>query len=74
MKTLEFPYKPLNRIAKKAGVKRISDSGIKALRNAVLEEAEEKAREIVMLAKHAGRKTVMRKDVVFVTERKNPPI
>jgi len=73
MKTLEFPYKPFGRIAKKAGARRISESGLRALRNIVLEEAEERAREIVMLARHAGRKTVMKEDVVFVTGRK-PPI
>ena len=72
MKTLEFPYKPLGRIAKKAGVERISASGIRTLRNIVLEEAENKAREIVMRVRHTGRKTVMKEDVLFVTKRTHP--
>ncbi|MEM5812151.1 MAG: NFYB/HAP3 family transcription factor subunit [Candidatus Aenigmatarchaeota archaeon] len=66
MKTKEFPYTPIGRIAKKSGVKRISDSALKAIREIILEEAEEKAREIVKIAEHSGRKTVLRRDVQFV--------
>jgi histone H3/H4 len=70
MRKKEFPYTPLGRISKKAGARRISDSALKAMRSMLLEEAEEKAREIATVAEHSGRKTVMRKDVLFVLKRK----
>ncbi|MCJ7816898.1 MAG: NFYB/HAP3 family transcription factor subunit [Candidatus Aenigmarchaeota archaeon] len=70
MRKKEFPYTPLGRIAKKSGAKRISDSALKAMRNMVLEEAEEKARDIVTVAEHSGRKTVLRRDVTFVLKKK----
>lgn len=71
MKTKEFPVKPFLRIAKKSGIKRISKSALKTLRNLVLEEAEEIAEEIVKITKYTGRKTVMKKDIEFVLQRKN---
>lgn len=40
------------------------------MRNMVLEEAEEKARDIVTVAEHSGRKTVLRRDVTFVLKKK----
>lgn len=73
MRKKEFPYTPLGRIAKKAGAKRISDSALIAIRNMLLEEAEDKAREIVTVAEHSGRKTVLRRDVTFVLKRKESP-
>ena len=69
MRTKEFPYTPLGRIAKKSGARRISDSALKAIRDMLLEEAEDKAREIATVAEHSGRKTVMRKDVQFVLKK-----
>ena len=68
MRSKEFPHAPLERIAKKASGKRISKPAIKALRNYLLENAEYKAKEAADLAKHAGRKTVMKNDVSFVTK------
>ncbi len=70
MRKKEFPYTPLGRIAKKSGTKRISDSALKAMKNMLMEEAEDKAKEIVTVAEHAGRKTVLRRDVQFVLKRK----
>ncbi len=69
MRSKEFPHAPLERIAKKASNKRISKPAVKALRNFVLENAEDKGKEIATLAKHAGRRTVMKSDVVFVTKK-----
>jgi len=69
MRSKEFPHAPLERIAKKTSKKRISKPAVKALRNYVLENAEEKAKEIMELARHAGRKTIMKNDVVFVTKK-----
>jgi len=70
MRKKEFPYTPLGRIAKKSGAKRVSDPALKAMKAMLLEEAEEKAREIVTVAEHSGRKTVLRRDVQFVLKRK----
>ncbi len=69
MRSKEFPHTPLERIAKKASNKRISKLAVKALRNFILENAEDKGREIAALARHAGRRTVMKSDVVFVTKK-----
>jgi histone H3/H4 len=69
MRSKEFPHAPLERIAKKASNKRISKPAVKALRNFVLENAEGKGKEIADLARHAGRRTVMKNDVVFVTKK-----
>lgn len=69
MRSKEFPYTPLERIAKKASKKRISKTAVKALRNFILENAEDKGKEIADLARHAGRRTVMKSDVVFVTKK-----
>jgi len=70
MRKKEFPYTPLGRIAKKYGARRISDSALRAMRSMLLEEAEEKARDIATVAEHSGRKTVLRRDVQFVLKRK----
>ena len=72
MKTKEFPYKPVGRVARKEAGLRMTDSAVKALRNAVLERAEDKAADIVSITRHAGRKTVMKGDVVFATKRETP--
>ena len=69
MRTKEFPSKPLERIARKASGKRLSRHAARALRTLVLERSEEKAREIVELSRHAGRKTLLRRDVEFVSKR-----
>jgi len=71
MRKKEFPYTPLGRIAKKSGAKRVSDSALMAMRAMLLEEAEEKARDIVTVVEHSGRKTVLRRDVQFVVKKKS---
>jgi histone H3/H4 len=70
MRKKEFPYTPLGRIAKKSGAKRVSDSALKAMRSMLLEEAEDKARDVVTVAEHSGRKTVLRRDVQFVLKKR----
>ena len=74
MRTKQFPYTPFGRISKAAGAKRISDSALKAIKDMVLEEADEKARQIATIAEHSGRKTVLRKDVLFVLKKKSEKI
>jgi histone H3/H4 len=74
MRTKAFPYTPFGRISKAAGAKRISDSALKVMKDMVLEEADEKSRHIATIAEHSGRKTVMRKDVLFAVKRKTTSI
>lgn len=73
MRSKEFPSAPLERIAREASGKRISKGATKTLRQLVLDRADTKAREIVEITRHAGRKTVMKEDVEFAS-RRNPPI
>ena len=61
-----FPLAPLERIAKKAGAERVSTSAAKAIREAVLDEAEKTALDAVQVARHAGRVTVKAKDIKIV--------
>lgn len=51
------------RIARKAGVKRISKNALEELREIIDEEATELAAKAVQISKHAERNTVMDKDV-----------
>ncbi len=62
----EFPIKPIERIAKNAGAKRISKTALKTLRSIMLDYAEDLAKDIVAVSKHAERNTVLRKDVLLV--------
>jgi len=67
--TREFPLTPLERIAKKAGAKRVSVSALKEMREAVLEFADKIAVDAVAVARHAGRVTVKGKDIKLVYRR-----
>jgi len=64
--TRVFPLTPLERIAKKAGAKRVSISAMKELREAILEYADKIALDAVAVARHAGRVTVKGKDIKLV--------
>jgi len=66
----EFPLSPMERIAKKAGAKRVSVEAAKALREIMLEYAYKVATDAVIVAKHAGRVTVKGKDVKLVASRR----
>lgn len=61
--SMEFTKEPLRKIFKKIGAKRVSDKAAESL-SIVLEK---KTKELLVhsekLAKHAGRRTVMRRDV-----------
>ena len=72
MRSTEFPTAPLERVAKQASRKRISKEGVRIIRNYILDDAHERAREVSEIARHAGRKTVLRGDVEFVTKRQLP--
>lgn len=59
----ELPLAPIERILKKAGAGRVSKKAAKEFASVLEDIASELAAECAALAKHAGRKTVMAKDV-----------
>lgn len=64
-----LPLLPFERIAKKAGVKRISQDATEELRDIISEYAIETAEKAVKISRHANRRTVMLEDVKFVVKR-----
>jgi len=72
MRSREFPTAPLERVAKQASRKRISREAVRAIRNYILDDAHKRAAEIAEISRHAGRKTVLKDDVDFVTKRQLP--
>lgn len=63
-----LPLLPFERIAKKAGVKRISREAVEELRDTMDEYATEVAEKAVKISFHAGRRTVKAEDVGFVVK------
>ena len=64
-----FPLAPLEKIAKKAGVERISASAVKALRDAILDKAEQIAADAIAASRHAKRVTVKASDIKVACRR-----
>ncbi len=62
-----LPLAPLKRIAKKSGVHRMSDKAVEELRDILEEIADDLAKDAVVAARHAGRKTVKAKDIKLVS-------
>jgi len=58
-----FPLAPLEKIARKAGAKRVSISAVKAVRDAVLDMAENIATDAIAASHHAGRVTIKKEDI-----------
>lgn len=65
-----LPKAAIERVARKAGVDRISQDAIKELQNTIEELGLELAREIAHVARHAGRKTITKDDVLLVAHKK----
>lgn len=59
----ELPLAPFERILKKAGAKRVSKSAMKEFAIVMEEKLLKIASEAAVLAKHAGRKTIIDEDV-----------
>ena len=59
----ELPIAAVERLIRKAGAPRVSESGAAALRDLLEEHAMRIAAKAVKLAKHAGRKTVTAEDI-----------
>jgi histone H3/H4 len=58
-----LPLAAIERVARKAGVERISREALEELKRLVEEIAEELANEAAELARHAGRKTIRPEDI-----------
>jgi len=61
-----LPISPFERIAKKAGVRRMSKEAIEELRDTIEELGMEMAEKAVKISRHAGRRTVKKEDIHFV--------
>jgi len=64
-----LPRLPFERILKKAGAKRVSQSALEEFALVMEDKLLEIARESVALARHAGRKTVIAEDVRLARKR-----
>ena len=68
---MPIPLAAIERVARKAGVERISADAIRELQKALDELGIELARDAAEAARHAGRKTVSAEDVFPVSGKKN---
>lgn len=60
---MELTLRPLRRVFRRAGAKRISDLAVKELAKILEERAKAVLMESKSLAEHAGRRTVMKHDI-----------
>lgn len=60
---MTMPLAPFERILKKAGAKRVSRSALEEFSKLMEEKMFRVANEAAILAKHAGRKTILAEDV-----------
>jgi len=66
---MELPIATIERMIKKAGAKRVSESAARALGEILEEKATEITREAIKLAEHAGRRTVRDVDIRLAAKR-----
>jgi len=59
----DLPRQPFERILKKAGAKRVSEEAIEEFAEVMEVKLFAIAKEAAMLAKHAGRKTIIAEDI-----------
>ena len=57
------PKLPFERILKKSGARRVSQGALEEFAKVMEEKLTEIAKEAAMLAKHAGRKTIIEEDI-----------
>ena len=64
-----LPLAIVERIARKAGVERMSADAIRELESTISELGLELAREAADAAKHAKRKTILREDIRLIARK-----
>ncbi len=64
-----LPLTPFERILKKAGAKRVSQEALQELSDVLEEKLMKIASDAALLAKHAGRKTVLPEDVKMAKKK-----
>jgi histone H3/H4 len=65
----ELPIAPIDRIIRKAGAERVSQEAADALANVMENYVIDLAERALILAKHAGRKTIRVEDVRLAAAR-----
>ena len=60
---MAFTVAPLKRILKSHGINRVSDNAVRMLAQVLEERLTGLAQESDKIAKHSGRKTILRRDV-----------
>ncbi|MBP2030890.1 histone H3/H4 [Methanohalophilus levihalophilus] len=63
-----IPYAPIERVIRKAGADRVSESAGEALAEILEEQGMKISKEAIKLANHAGRKTVKAEDILLAYE------
>jgi len=67
---MPVPLAAIERVARKAGVDRISADALKELQSTLEEIGLELARDAAEAARHAGRKTITKEDVFLVSGKR----
>ena len=65
----ELPLAPLERLLRNAGAKRVSKEAVKEFSIVIADYAHDLSSEAAVLAKHAGRKTIIDADVRMARRR-----
>jgi histone H3/H4 len=69
MADLELAVAPMHRLCKKAGADRVSEAAAKELAKVLEEIGTNIAKEALVFAMHAGRKTIKAEDIEIVAKK-----
>ena len=66
---MSLPLTPFEKIAKQAGVKRLSKKAAEELRDIIDEYCFELSQKAWEITQHSGRRTIQKKDIEFLIEK-----